>query len=780
VEESLVIVESPAKARTLGRYLGKGYSVLASVGHVRDLPKNELGIDVEHGFEPIYQLLPAKRKVIAEIQQAARRAGRVLVATDPDREGEAIGWHLAELLGGVDKPVERVLFHEITKRAVQEAIAHPRALDRRLIDSQQARRVLDRLVGYTLSPLLWEKVKRGLSAGRVQSVALKMICAREAEIEAFVPEEYWHLDAHLAAAEPPVFVARLAQRDGKKFVVHDAETTAAVKAEVEQGTFTVRKVSRRRRQQKSAPPFVTAKLQQAAYKRHHFPVRKTMQLAQKLYEGVDLGGGERVGLITYMRTDSVRVAAEALASVRELITATYGNECLPAQPNFFKNPARGGTQDAHEAIRPTDPARTPETVAGVLSADELKLYTLIWQRFVASQMTPALFDVTDVVVEVGRYGFKARGEVEVDAGFLRVYREEEVAEDKAPSEQEDEEATSRRLPALTEGERLNLEELASTQKFTQPPARFTESTLVKALEENGIGRPSTYAQIIATLSDRSYVERQRGTFFPTELGKLVDRLLVASFGDLINESYTARMEEQLDEIAEGKLDWRTALARFWESFTEDLDRAKAEMVSVKGQGVETKEVCPTCGSPMVLRFGRFGEYLACSNYPTCKTTREPGLPGTTQEAPLCPECGAVMVLKRSRFGPFWACSRYPDCKGTRRIVAGGTSPNTPSGVRCPSCGEGELVEKRSRRGRSFWGCNRYPKCRFTLPAKPVARPCPSCGAAFVLEKKSARRGVEWVCATDGCGYRAPADDGGTASGKRSPETPEKPRKSRKR
>jgi DNA topoisomerase-1 len=617
--------------------------------------------------------------------------------------------------------------------------------------------VLDRLVGYKLSPLLWDKVKRGLSAGRVQSVALKMICDREAEIEAFIAEEYWHLDARLAGGQPPSFIARLAQRDGKKLIVHDGETAAAVKAEVERERFVVAKVTKRRRQQKAAPPFVTAKLQQAAYKRHHFPVRKTMQLAQKLYEGVDLGGGERVGLITYMRTDSVRVAAEAVAAARELIAEVYGNAFLPDKPNFFKNPARGGTQDAHEAIRPTDPARTPEEMARVLSADELKLYTLIWQRFVASQMTPALFDVTDVLVEAGRYGFKARGEVEVDAGYLRVYREEEAPEQKPPQEQEEEEPTAKRLPVLTEGETLTLEELSSTQKFTQPPPRFTESTLVKALEENGIGRPSTYAQIIATLSDRSYVARQKGTFFPTELGKLVNRLLTASFGDLINESYTARMEEQLDEIAEGKLDWRAALAKFWATFTDDLERAKVEMTSVKGQGVETKETCPTCGAPMVLRFGRYGEYLACSNYPTCKTTREPGPPGVTEEPPACPECGAAMVLKRSRFGQFWACSRYPECKGIRKLVTGTASPNTPSGVACPSCGEGELVEKRSRRGRGFWGCNRYPKCSFTLPAKPVAHACPSCGAPFVMEKKTVRRGVEWVCAREGCGFRGPAE-----------------------
>ena len=762
VAESLVIVESPAKARTLGRYLGRGYSVVASVGHVRDLPKNDLGIDVEHGFEPIYQALPAKRKVIAEIQAAAERADRVLLATDPDREGEAIGWHLAELLKGVGKPVQRVLFHEITKHAVQEALAHPRPVDQHLVDSQQARRVLDRLMGYRLSPLLWEKVKRGLSAGRVQSVALKMICDREAEIEGFVPEEYWHLDARLVASLPPAFVARLAQRDGKKFTVHAGETAAAVKGEIELERFVVAKVNKRRRQQKAAPPFVTAKLQQAAYKRHHYPVRRTMQLAQKLYEGVDLGGGERVGLITYMRTDSVRVAAEALTAARDLIASQYGAEFLPEKPNYFKN--RSEAQDAHEAIRPADPARTPESVARYLSADELKLYTLIWQRFVASQMTAAQFDVTDVLVEAGRYGFKARGEVEVDAGFLRVYREEEdqQAGDKPAQEQEDEEPTARRLPVLTAGETLALEELASTQKFTQPPPRFTESTLVKALEENGIGRPSTYAQIIATLSDRSYAERQKGTFFPTELGKLVNRLLIGSFGDLINETYTARMEEELDAIAEGTLDWRKAMARFWKSFTADLDRAKAEMASVKREGVATDQTCPTCGAPMLLRFGRYGEYLACSNYPTCKTTREPGVPGITGEVPSCPECSASMVLKRSRFGQFWACSRYPECKGVRKLTTGKASPNTPTGVACPQCGEGEIVEKRSRGGRSFWGCNRYPKCSFTLPAKPVLHACPSCGASFVMEKKTARRGVEWVCAKDGCGFRGPAEGEPTA------------------
>ncbi len=758
MSESLVIVESPAKARTLGRYLGKGYHVVASVGHVRDLPKNDIGIDVEHGFEPHYEALPAKRKVIGEIRHAAERADRILLATDPDREGEAIGWHLAELLEGSGKPIERVLFHEITKRAVEAAVRNPRPIDHRLVDSQQARRVLDRLVGYTLSPLLWDKVKRGLSAGRVQSVALKMICDREAEIGAFEPEEYWHLDARLAAGAPPPFVARLAQRDGKKFVVRDGETAAAVRAESEQEPFVVTGVKRRRRQQRAAPPFVTAKLQQAAYQRHRFPVRKTMQLAQKLYEGVDLGGGERVGLITYMRTDSVRVAPEALAAVRDVIRDAWGEESLPDKPNYFKN--RSQAQDAHEAIRPSDPARTPEAMARFLSADELKLYTLVWQRFVASQMVPALFDVTDVLVTAGRYGFKARGEVEVAPGFLRVYREEAAeSTSDAKAAEEDEEVTSKRLPLLEEGETLRLEELAAAQKFTQPPARFTESTLVKALEENGIGRPSTYAQIISTLADRSYVTRVKGTFHPTELGKLVTTLLIGSFGEFIDERYTARMEEQLDAIAEGSLQWRDAIARFWTAFTGDLDKARTEMASVKREGVKTSERCPTCGAPMMLRFGRYGEYLACSNYPECKTTREPGAVAAGEEAPDCPQCGAPMVLKRSRFGPFWACSRYPECKGTRRLANGKASPNTPSGVACPMEGcDGELVEKRSKRGRTFWGCNRYPACTFTVPSKPVPHACPGCGASFVVEKRSARRGVEWVCVKEGCGWRGPAGD----------------------
>lgn len=748
--EKLLIVESPAKARTLSRYLGKEFRVVASVGHVRDLPKNELGIDVEKGFEPRYEVLPGKRAVVAQLQKAAREAEKILLATDPDREGEAIGWHVAELLKAAHKPVERVLFHEITKQGVQKALAHPRELDPHLVDSQKARRVLDRLVGYTLSPLLWEKVKRGLSAGRVQSVALKMICDREAEIAAFVPEEYWNLDALLRGTQPLDFAARLALKGGKKFKVADAATAQSVSAELKTLPFRVTKLTRKRRQQHAPPPFVTAKLQQAAYQRFRFPVRKTMQIAQRLYEGVDLGG-ERVGLITYMRTDSVRVAQEAVEAVRAFIGEAFGHDFLPEKPNAYKN--RQAAQDAHEAIRPTDVTRTPESLKAFLAPDELKLYTLVWQRFVASQMKPAVFDVTEVLVEAGPYGFKARGEVEVEPGFLRVYREEQEPGEGG----EEEEQKTAKLPPLEEGQELLLVELKSEQKFTQPPPRFTESTLVKALEENGIGRPSTYAQIIATLSDRNYVVKEKGTFIPTELGKLVTKLLTQSFGDLINERYTARLEEELDAIAEGEKPWREVIGSFWRAFQRDLEKAKHTMEDAKA-GVATNQTCPTCGAPMVLRFGRFGEYLACSNYPTCKTTREPD--ASDEPAPSCPLCGAAMVKKRSRFGPFWACSRYPECKGTQRIAAKTASPNTPSGVRCPQCGEGELVEKRSKRGRSFWGCSRYPACTFTLPGKPVNHTCPSCGAPFMLEKKSVRRGVYLQCAQKTCGHVADPEGSG--------------------
>lgn len=751
----LLVVESPAKVRTLVRYLGKNYKVMASVGHVRDLPKNELGIDLDKGFEPRYEVLPGKRSVVAQLRQAAQEAEGIYLATDPDREGEAIAWHVAELLRAENKPCERVLFHELTEQGVRQALKNVRALDPHLVDSQKARRVLDRLVGYTLSPLLWEKVKRGLSAGRVQSVALKMICDREAEIAAFVPEEYWNVDARLAGPSPPEFTAKLVQKEGKKFKVGDRTTAEVVKAELQNSVFRVVRISRKRRRQNAPPPFVTAKLQQAAYQRFRFPVRKTMQVAQRLYEGVDVDG-QRVGLITYMRTDSVRVAQEAQEAACKLVAQLFGPNALPEKPNVFRNKQKA--QDAHEAIRPTDVTRTPESLAPFLSPDELKLYTLIWRRFLASQMRSAEFDVTEVLVEAGPYGFKAKGEIEVQPGFLQVLRSfEETRAGEGSSESGGEaELTALPLPPLEEGQELHLLALSAEQKFTQPPPRYTEATLVKALEENGVGRPSTYAQILATLSDRNYVLKEKGTFVPTELGKLVSKLLTENFGELINETYTARLEAELDAIAEGVKGWQEALAEFWRVFQKDLEKAKTSMTDAKG-GIATERTCPNCKGPMVLRFGRFGEYFACSNYPSCKTTLEPD--SSLEPPPDCPLCQAPMVKKRSRFGPFWACSRYPSCKGTRKVTTQPPSPNTPSGVACPACREGELVEKRSRRGRSFWACNRFPQCSFSVPAKPVAKTCPACGALFMLEKKSVRRGVYWQCAEKGCGHIVTAEEG---------------------
>ncbi len=748
----LVIVESPAKARTIERFLGGGYTVKASVGHVRDLPKSSFGVDEEHGFEPRYEVLPEKRKVVAELERAARRAEAVYVATDPDREGEAICWHLKEVLAGIGRPLYRVEFHEITRRAVREAMERPRDVDLDRVDAQQARRVIDRVMGYRLSPLLWEKVKRGLSAGRVQSVALKMICDREDEIEAFEPEEYWVVAARVRGPEPPPFVLKLAKREGKAWRPGSAEEARAVEKALRTAPLAVAGVKRRTSRSRPKPPFITSQLQQEAARRLKLPVRRTMRIAQSLYEGVDLGERGRVGLITYMRTDSVRVAAEAVAAVRELIAARWGTAALPARPNAFRS--RKGAQEAHEAIRPTDPALDPDTVAPYLDRDQLRLYRLIWERFVASQMRPAVYDVTQVTVEVGPYTLTATGRVLRDPGYLRVWREEGQGEEAAP------------LPAgLEAGTPLELDEVQLEQKFTQPPPRYTEATLVRALEENGIGRPSTYATILATLSTRDYVVREKGTFRPTTLGRLVNRLLTSSFGELINERYTAALEAELDRVAAGEEPWREVVRRFAERFYRDLERARREMEQVKGKGLPTGERCPECGRELVLKFGRYGEFLACSGYPDCRYTRDVGTPSADgaetggEEAPSCPECGAPMVQKRSRFGPFWACTRYPDCRGTRRIGGAARSQPRPTGVTCPreGCG-GELLERRSRRGRVFYGCSRYPECEFTMWDPPVASPCPECGHPVRGLKVTRRRGRELVCPVKSCGHREPAPE----------------------
>lgn len=807
--QSLVIVESPAKARTIKRYLGRGYRVEASLGHIKDLPKKQLGVDVHNSFQPTYVIIPGKEKVVKKLRTAARKVAAVYLAADPDREGEAICAHLAEVLaedGASTKQAKkkaqrqptdsrpsilRVTMNEITQRAVRQAFAQPGTINQNLVDAQQARRILDRLVGYEISPLLWDKVKRGLSAGRVQTVALRLVVERARAIRAFVPQEYWSLTANLSAAAPPPFDAKLIELSGEKLEISNQEEARQHTTALENQTFVVHNLTQKERRRHPVPPFITSTLQQEAARKLRFSVKRTMTLAQRLYEGITLGREGSVGLITYMRTDSTRVANEALAEVRALVLKRYGKDYLPERPRYYRS--RKGAQQAHEAIRPTSAFRTPEGVKCYLSEDEFKLYQLIWQRFLASQMHEALLDQTTIDVAAGDYLLRATSSLLKFPGFLAVYEE-------GKDEPEAEEEVVRPLPEVRLGEHLQLNALKPEQHFTQPPARYTEATLVKELEAQGIGRPSTYATILSTILERDYVRKQQGRFLPSPLGELVSDLLVKSFADIFDVAYTARMEEELDAIEEGKLAWRRALEGFYEKFSTDLARAGAEMKNVKA-GLETEESCERCGKPMLLRMGRHGLFLACSGYPDCTATREPQLEvhgidsdDTTPEAEIhyCENCGREMVLKRGRYGQFLACSGYPDCKTTRPLDPGGrlaqptplpencpecggqlvlrqgrygkfvACANFPQcrykrqktlGIRCPQCGEGELVERRARRGRRvFYGCSRYPECTFTSSDKPVPEPCPQCGAPFLLERYS-RKGSVRYCQQQGCGYK---------------------------
>jgi DNA topoisomerase I len=800
--KALVVVESPAKAKTINKYLGKDFKVLASMGHVRDLPKSKLGVDVDEGFAPVYEVIPARRKVVKELRDAAKGASDIYVATDPDREGEAIGWHLAEELAGKRRRVRRLLFNEITRKAVLAALDHPGDLDQGKVDAQQARRVVDRLVGYKISPLLWDKVRRGLSAGRVQSVALKLVCDRERQIESFVPEEYWHVFSRLSAASPPEFQAKLVRRRGEPIRIRNEEQARGVLKALEGLPFVVTSVTTKERKKNAAPPFITSKLQQAA----RFPVKMTMMLAQQLYEGIELPGEGSVGLITYMRTDSTRVSEQALDEVRDHIGSSYGREFVPEKPNFYR--AKADAQDAHEAIRPTSMQYDPERVRPYLTRDQFTLYRLIWNRFVASQMPPATFDETTVDITAGEYLFRVKGSVPKFSGWMAVYgqtgaeRSEADLEPSAPAGEtpgveSDEDATSGLLPPLSEGERLELKALVPEQKFTQPPPRFTEATLVRELEENGIGRPSTYASIIGVLQAREYVSKSEGRFKPTRLGMmLVEDLLSPSFDDILDVEYTARMEEQLDRIEEGRADYLSTLRSFYEKFEKDLRDAKQKMPDVKVSGMPTTEVCDKCGSPMVIKVGRFGPFLACSAYPECENTRELEHIDDSAEdlEEVCENCGRPMVMKRGRFGQFLACTGYPECKTTRKVIAtkGGLTAAKPDEIleeRCPRCssnlvvkqgrfGEftacsnypeckyvklkttgvkcprdgGDLVERKSRRGKVFYGCSHYPDCDFTLWNRPVDEPCPSCGAPFLVEKITKRHGRQLLCQAEGCSY----------------------------
>ena len=870
---SLVIVESPAKAKTINKYLGRDYSVKASYGHVMDLPRKELGIlmpDEEPGnkkkarargkakaggkadekktarlpsiddaniFEPTLQIIPGKGKIIKELRKAASTAEAVYLAADPDREGEAISAHLALVLSKparfvVDEPEEnskngakngkkpatkegaakapplraadpknifRVTFNEITQKAIRAAFEKRGKVDSNLVDAQQARRVLDRIVGYRISPLLWDKVRRGLSAGRVQTVALRLIVEREKEIRAFVPKEYWTIHALVEGGAPPAFEAKLIKHKGEEIEVPDQAEAERIVAAVQGASWQVAAVTQKERRRFAPPPFTTSKLQQAAYNRLRYTAKRTMMLAQRLYEGVELGEEGYVALITYMRTDSVRVSGDALAQVRGLIPVAYGPEYLPEKPNFYKS--KKDAQEAHEAIRPTEVGRRPEDVQRYLEPDLFKLYQLIWQRFVASQMVPAVFDQTTIDITAGDYTFRASGSVEKFKGYLAVYQV--AVEDEEKDEDAEGPPEAGALPQVTEGQALRLEKVRPEQHFTEPLPRYTEATLVKELEEKGIGRPSTYATIISTIVDREYVNKDQGRFTPTMLGERVSNLLVESFADIFDVGFTARMEEELDEIEEGKIPWRKSIADFYKPFVEDLEKAKGEMASYKA-GIPTGQKCEKCGVGELLeRISRHGFFYGCSRYPECDFIRDlsPEVSGESVESEAGPEycdnCGKEMTIKRGRFGTFLACTGYPECKTTRRVVQGTRKPRQPDepleencpecgkqlikkhgrygefvgcsgypkckfirsktlGIACPKCGKGELVERRARKGRMrvFYGCNQYPACDFTTAHKPVAEPCPKCGAAFIVEKRGKQGGVR-ACLNDKCDWEGP-------------------------
>ena len=819
--KSLVIVESPAKAKTIQKYLGKGFTVEASRGHVKDLPKSTLGVDTSNNFDTDYVVIPGKEKVLAKLKKLAGPMDAIYLAPDPDREGEAIAAHLAFELSGnghakkakkkkkgeADAPprIQRVTFNEITKRAVQAAFEHPRAIDQNLVDAQQARRVLDRLVGYQVSPLLWDKVRRGLSAGRVQTVALRLIVEREREIKAFEKKEYWTIDANLAGSKPPSFDARFLGKGEEKIEVTNGEDAEKIRAALEQADWLVRSVDKKERRRNAAPPFTTSKLQQDSSRKLRFSVKRTMMIAQRLYEGVELGEEGLVGLITYMRTDSTRVAPEAIQEVREYVGKEYGAAYLPETPNTYKE--KKAVQAAHEAIRPTSAMRHPDLVKQYLKEDEFKVYKLIWQRFVASQIMPAVFDQTTVDIDAKAktssdvFWFRVTGSVMKFDGFLRVYEESKEGKD------EEDEELKHKLPALEAGQKLTLKELKPEQHFTEPPPRYNEASLVKELEERGIGRPSTYSAILSTIQERQYVQKLGGKFTPTEIGLVVTDLLVENFRDIFDIAYTAGLEEKLDEIEEGKEKWTDTLAEFYKKFTKDLKYAEKHMENIKRMEKPTDEKCENCGAPLVIKWGKHGSFYACSTYDkedpnTCKFTKEnpinlPDLDSadvqeTTQEE-YCENCGRVMVLKRGRFGQFMACTGYPDCKTTRRLDQGKKVPDIPLdepcpkcgrnmmirhgrfgeftacsgypeckyvkqnfiGVKCPECKEGDLVEKRARKGNTFYGCGNYPNCKFTSAHKPIAEKCPSCGSEYLVEK-FLKAGPVIACPNKECDYERAA------------------------
>ena len=729
---TLVIVESPAKARTLERYLGSGFKVMASVGHVKDLPKSSLGVDVEHDFKPEYVPIKGRGNVLRDIRKMARQSDRVLLAPDPDREGEAIAWHIAQELKRSNKDIQRILIHEITRGGVKKAMSHLLPLNQRRFESQQARRILDRLVGYQISPLLWDKVRRGLSAGRVQSVAVRLVVDREQAIRDFVPEEFWTFTASLRTQGGKSFQVKLVRRKGKKLRVGTEARAMEVRAELMGAAWIVARMETKEQKKTPPPPFITAKLQQEASRLLRFSPKRTMSLAQSLYQGIELGEEGPVGLITYMRTDSTRVSEEALGMARETILERFGEDFLPAGPRRFRS--RKGAQDAHEAIRPTSTALSPDEVAPHLDRDQLRLYRLIYNRFLASQMAEARYDRTQIDVQAAELEFQATGRMKTFAGYTRIYSSGQDADEERSEGARDE------LPRLSPGEELDLEELLSDQQFTPYPPRFTEASLVKELEERGIGRPSTYAAIISNIQERDYVRKAEGRFGPTELGSLVTGLLVDSFPKILGVEFTAKLESQLDKVEEGEVDWLTLLREFYDPFSRTLAHAQKNMRDVKREEIPTDIDCDRCSRKMVIRWGKNGSFLACSGYPECRNTKELERdeqgkvrikPPELSDEP-CPECGRPMVIKNGRFGRFLACCGYPDCKKTQPISLGVACPR-------PGCG-GELNEKRSRRGRVFYSCSRYPECDYALWDRPIPEPCPDCKHPFLLFKQARTRG----------------------------------------
>ncbi len=750
-KKKILLVESPTKVNTIKKFLDNNFKVMATKGHIKDLPKSKLGVDIENNFTPTYIVMKDKKKILSEIKKEAEKAEAIYIGTDPDREGEAIGYHIAdEICKKEEKKVYRVLFNEITQNAVLNAIKSPKEINKNLVYAQQARRILDRLVGYKISPMLWKVIRRGLSAGRVQSVALKLIVERQREIDNFKPEEYWQIKARLKGSSDSEFEAMLTEKNNEKIKIKTKEESENIINELKTQDFIVTEVIKKERIRKALPPFITSTLQQEASRKFKYTAQKTMMIAQQLYEGIDIKGEGQIGLITYMRTDSLRVSSDAQKSTLEFIRTKYGEKYVPDTPNFYKS--KKSAQDAHEAIRPTSINREPEKIKDSLTPEQYKIYSLIYKRFLASQMTPAIYDDTKVKIAAGIYGFSATGSILKFDGFLKVYdiivENEENKEDSDIEKKEN--GKQKNLPELYKGEKLILLELINTQHFTQPPPFYTDASLVKILEEKDIGRPSTYAPIIATLIYRKYVIRENGKFIPTELGILVNDILEKHFPEIINVEFTAKMEDNLDAVEEGMVEWHQLLKDFYTEFEKTLEKAKPFMEDIKKnlEG-ETGEKCELCGGKMIVKWGRHGKFISCENYPKCKNAKSLN-PEKREEEKIdekCPKCGSDLVVKFGPFGKFIACSKYPECKYTKNVI-------NKIGIQCPECG-GDIIERTTKKRRKFYGCSNYPKCKFMVWDKPVNEKCPECGAALLFEKRK-KDSVIIYC--NKCNYKKQVDD----------------------